>query len=297
MQVKNVIQRLTQMMPFMSEKEKKLGEFILENKHEVLSMTLKEISAKGQASEATVIRFVRKLGCEGYADFKLALSADLSASTKNEKSDLILKTILPTDTPDTVLKKISAFAVTSIQSTVGTVDPKELNLAIQLVKQTHHGHHRIYVSGMGASSTLAKQLVIKFMRLDIPVIYHEDAHIQLEAMTNITEDDLLICITTLGRSVQSHDYVDIANRKNAKVILITQFGNIELAKKATATLYVAAVENNFRFASQTALIVQSLIIDTLFMSLALEEMEELQEKIEEKNQIFEDLRYITNDFR
>lgn len=297
MQVINIISSLESIMPFLSSKEKTLGEYVLMHRHEILSLTLKDLSLKAQISEATVIRFARKLGCEGYSDFKLSLSANLSAEYYNGNSDLILDKILPTDSSDSVLKKMGAFVITSVQSTIDIIDSTELDKAIKLIQETSLNHHNIYLSGMGASSTLVKQLQIKLMRLDIPVIYYEDVHLQLESNLNMVENDLLICFTTLGKSVQSHQFIDIANKKKAKIILITQFGNQELANKATVTLFGSAVENNLRLASHTALIVQSLIVDTLFLTLALKRLPEIQEGVAEKNRIFSELGYSANDFK
>ena len=295
MQAVNIISSLESVMPFLSSKERKLGEYVLQHRSDILSLTLKDLSLQAEVSEATIIRFARKLGCEGYSDFKLSLSANLSANFYNEHSDLILDKILPKDSPDAVLKKLSAFVMTSIQSTVDIIDPEALEQAITLIRETHEQKHNIYLAGLGASSTLVKQLQIKFMRLDIPVIYYEDVHLQLESSLNMGEDDLLICFTTLGKSVQSHQYIQIANQRKTKIILITQFGNQELANKATVTLFVSAVENNLRLASHTALIVQSMIVDTLFLSLALEKLPEIQEGVAEKNRIFSELGYSMND--
>lgn len=297
MQAVNVISSLESMMPFLSSKEKKLGEYILQHRQEILSLTLKDLSLQAEVSEATVIRFARRLGCEGYSDFKLSLSANLSANFYNENSDLILDKIVSSDTPDVVLKKLSAFVMTSIQSTVDIIDSQELDAAIRLIQETNENGHKIYLSGLGASSTLVKQLQIKFMRLNIPVIYYEDVHLQLESNLNMEEDDLLICFTTLGKSVQSHQYINIANQKKAKIILITQFGNQELANKSTVTLFVSAVENNLRLASHTALIVQSMIVDTLFLSLALEDLPKIQDGVAEKNRIFSELGYNMNEHK
>lgn len=295
MQLIDIISSLESVMPFLSAKEKKLGHYVLEHRQEILQLTLKEVSLQASVSEATVIRFARRLGCEGYSDFKLSLSASLSATNGN--SDLILDKIISDDSPNTVLKKMGAFIITSIQSTIDIIDPNELEKAIKLIQKTSSENHKIYLSGMGASSSLVKQLQIKFMRLNIPAIYYEDAHLQLESTLNMTKDDLLICFTTLGKSVQSHQYINIANRKNANIILITQFGNQDLANKSDVTLFVSAVENNLRLASHTALIVQSLIVDTLFMSLALKRLPEIQKDVEEKNQIFSEMGYYVNDFK
>lgn len=291
----NIMSKLESMLPFLTGKEKRVGEFVLKHCQEVLSLALKEMAARTKVSEATIIRFCRKLGCKGYADFKLALSANLSLTHYNENSDLILEKILDGDPPGTVLKKISSFVITSIQTTVDIIDPVELDKAVRLIRETSQKNHRIYISAMGASSVLAKQMQGMFMRLMIPTIYYEDVHLQLESMLNISEDDLLICFTALGRSAQSHQYIDIANKQKAKVVLITQFGNQQLANKADATLFVSAVENNVRLISHIAVMVESLVAYTLFLSIALEDLPKIQNEVKEKNRVFMELGYTVSE--
>ena len=137
MQAVNIISSLESVMPFLSSKEKKLGEYVLNHSQEILSFTLKDLSLQAEVSEATIIRFARRLGCEGYSDFKLSLSANLSANFYNENSDMILDKIMPSDTPDAVLKKLSAFVVTSVQSTTDIIDSQELDKAIKLIRETN----------------------------------------------------------------------------------------------------------------------------------------------------------------
>ena len=59
---------------------------------------------------------------------------------------------MPTDTPDSVLKKLSAFIVTSIQSTTDIIDSQELDKAIKLIRDTNEHKRKIYLSGLGGSS-------------------------------------------------------------------------------------------------------------------------------------------------
>ena len=89
MQAVNIISSLESVMPFLSAKEKKLGNYVLTHSQEILSINLKDLSWHAEVSEATLIRFALKLGCEGYSDFKLSLSANLSANFYNENSDMI----------------------------------------------------------------------------------------------------------------------------------------------------------------------------------------------------------------
>ena len=58
------------------------------------------------------------------------------------------------------------------------------------------------------------------------------------------------------------------------------------------------MENNLRLASHTALIVQSLIVDTLFLSLALDNLPEIQEGVaENESDFFPELGYNMNDYK
>ncbi|OCN05824.1 RpiR family transcriptional regulator [Erysipelotrichaceae bacterium MTC7] len=287
----NILSKLESMMPFFSNTEKKLGNFILAQPQEILNMSTSEIAQQSQVSEATVIRFTRKLGLNGYTDFKLTLSANLNNSNLNQS---IITDMSAKDSPLDIYKKLSAFTIASIKSTEETLNDKELINAVELIHSTHRNQARIYLTGVGASSTLAMQMQVKLMRLNMNSTFFEDSHLQLESLTNITENDLLICFTTLGKSIQAYQYVEIANKKKAKVILITQFGNQKLSSKTDVTLYISSIENNLRLASQTAITVQSMVIDTLFLALALKDLNGITNDVKITNEIFKDFGYYMN---
>jgi len=287
MQKEQLLSKLESLMPFLSSTEQKLGHYILQNPQKILSMSTKELAQKSGVSEATLIRFTRKLNLNGYSEFKLMLSADLATDIPNS----VPVSVTPDDSPLEIYKKLAVFTTMSIESTAKTLKHQDLENAVEMIYQTSKRKNRIYLSGFGASSILVKELQIKFMRLNIPVIYFDDFHLQLESHLSITKDDLLICFTTLGRSVHSHQLIQIANEKLANIILITQYGNEKLAKKATITLYTSSVENNYRLASQTAIIVQSMIIDTIFLSLAAKDFSRIIEEVDETKKSFDRFGY------
>lgn len=286
----NILSKLESMMPFFSNTEKKLGTFILAHQQDILHMSTSEAAKKSGVSEATVIRFTRKLGLSGYTDFKLTMSAALQHS--NEPSSLITD-MNPDDSPFEIYKKLAAFTITSIKTTEETLNEKDLEKAVELIYSTHKKHKRIHLTGVGASSTLAAQMQIKLMRLNMTSIFFEDAHLQFESITNIQKDDLLICFTTLGKSVQAYQYIEIANQKKAKVILVTQYGNQKLAARSNVTLFISTVENNLRLASQTAITVQSMLVDTLFLALVLKDLDQIKREVEETRDIFQKFGYYT----
>lgn len=287
MHTTKILSKLKSTMPFLSNTEQKLGNYILKHSSEVLSMSTKELAAASDVSEATIIRFSRKLGAEGYKELKLQLSVDL-ASDESYSSPVDMST---GDNTLEIFKKLASFATASINSTAETLDADSLDAAVDLIYRTSKNHHQIYLSGMGMSSILAKEFQIKLMRLNIVSIFYEDIHLRLESTSLMESEDLLICFTALGKSVQNQQLIQLANKRNANVLLITQYGNTKLAEKANVTLYTSIIENNLRLISQTSFTVQSIIIDALFLGLALKDFPQIKKEVDETKHIFADLGY------
>lgn len=64
-----LLQRISDRMGSLSPKSRRIGDFILGNPRKVIFMTTRELSQAAGASEASVIRFVHRLGFPGYGDF------------------------------------------------------------------------------------------------------------------------------------------------------------------------------------------------------------------------------------
>lgn len=290
METQKILSKLKSMMPLLSTTEQRLGHYVLENPSKILSMSTKELAAESQVSEASIIRFTRKLGVSGYKSFKLQISAELAASHAHAPSPVELE---EKDNSLEIYQKLAAYAITSIESTGKTLNQHDLDEAVNLISQTAKHGDQIHLSGMGTASVLIKELQIKLMRLGIPSVYYEDIHLRFEAVALLKKGDLLICFTALGRSVQNQQLIQLASKRGANIILITQYGNAKLAEKATITLYTSTIENNFRLDSQTSITVQSIIVDTLFLSLALKELPKIKQDFEEANTLFEAINFYT----
>ena len=288
MHTTKILFKLESTMPFLSNTEQKLGNYILKHSSEVLSMSTKELALASDVSEATTIRFSRILGVDGYKELRLQLSLDLASDGSYYSSPV---DVSKEDHTLEIFKKLASFATASINSTAETLDQESLDAAVDLIAQTAQNNHRIYLSGVGTSSILAKEFQVKLMRLNIISIFFEDIHLRMESTSLMNENDLVICFTALGKSIQNQQLIQLANKRHAKVILITQYGNAKLAEKADITLYTSIIENNLRLISQTSFTVQSIIIDALFLGLALKDFSKIKEEVEETKQIFSDFGY------
>ena len=62
-----------------SAKEKRIAAYILASPREAVHPSIEELAERVGVSESTLFRFVRKLGYEGYQQFRIALATDTVA--------------------------------------------------------------------------------------------------------------------------------------------------------------------------------------------------------------------------
>lgn len=54
----------------LNETEAHVYNYIMQNKEKVLDASIRELASETHVSTATVVRFCKKLGCEGFIEFK-----------------------------------------------------------------------------------------------------------------------------------------------------------------------------------------------------------------------------------
>ena len=74
-----------------SSSEKTIAKYILDNGEDILNLSVKELAKQTYTSPATIVRLCRKLGLNGYGDFKIKYSAELQFDKKNKKRQYIYK--------------------------------------------------------------------------------------------------------------------------------------------------------------------------------------------------------------
>ncbi|SKC73109.1 MurR/RpiR family transcriptional regulator [Maledivibacter halophilus] len=281
----NILIKLISNFDSFTPAEQNLAQYIIDNKESIVDMSLNTLSVNSNVSEATVIRLTKKLGLSGYSEFKLKLSASL-VSPHDFKS---IKDIYSNDSPYEILNKITSSTCKALEFTNQIIDRPELEKAVSLISKTHKANKNIFIVALGASGIIARDLQTKFMRLGINTIYYEDMHLSLESIIGIRENDLLIVLSTLGKSMHAHHCMEIARNNDASIILITQYGNENIAA-ADIVLNTANIENNLRLTSQISRISQLVIVDTIFTSLALEN-DKIQDEVENTKRLFRKYQY------
>ncbi|WP_432205320.1 MurR/RpiR family transcriptional regulator (plasmid) [Cetobacterium somerae] len=255
-----------------TDREKLLSNFFLSNKENVIGMSAKEIGESTNTSAATVVRFSKKLGFSSLNEMKLSLTLsskaeDKSYSFKYLNNDLKTQDIIygVKDSIDNVMNK-----------TVELIDEKDLETAINLLINAKN----IYIYCVGVSSLVGLDFYYKLNRINKRCILHSDAHLQITSSVLMEKGDVAIAISYSGNTLEVLTCVENAKKKDIPVISITKASlNNELEQLSDVTLKVPFVEKLLREGAMSSRISQLAVIDMLFIGIARQNLQEIEENL------------------
>ena len=105
------------------EAEKKIADYMMEHKAEVVDMTVGELARASGTSDATVSRFCRRCGFKGFHSLKLALAREV---LEEEQMDRNVSNDIDRGDLRQSLQNILANKVAELTETVNMMDPANL---------------------------------------------------------------------------------------------------------------------------------------------------------------------------
>lgn len=243
-----------------SETEKKVSTYILNHAELIPNMTTNELATKAGVSEASVIRFAKKIGIGSFKTFKISLAQELAVKEDYITDFSILR---KKDSPYEMFQKVVHVNKNAIESTMESLDKKELEKAVDTLKNAR----KIVFFGIGGSSIAATDALNKFAKLGFEVEFNTDFHYMLSRMPFVNESDVFVAISMSGETKDVLELTRIAQKKGAKVIAITNMNKSPLYKEADIRLATPVVEKDFRIGSITSRMTQLTIVDTLYICI------------------------------
>ncbi len=251
----------------MSKTEKKIADYLLSDSNGLKPLTITEFALATGASEATIVRFAKRIGCAGYPEFKLLLA--------KEEKHIVNKSIEDTDDFMNMYSKISDDAYASITKT-------KVNLNNQLFEDSFNlinNSKKIILMGVGESYVMSLDFYHKLLRLGYSVYISLDSHFEVISSCQSDENTVIIAITHSGYTRDIYEAITIAKKKGAKVITITSDIKSPIAKESNIVLCTDSDETNYRVLGLTSRYSQLVIFDTLY-SYAVIHKEQAKENIE-----------------
>lgn len=246
-----------------SDKERVVAEYILAHPSEAVHPSIEELAASIGVSVSTLLRFVKKLGYDGYQQFRIALATEALAPEARYYEASI------TDSEDPVEIVFSA-ARNALEMTAKLLDRKALWDTARAACQAD----MVYLFGLGGSGVVAIDAVHKLIRSGIRCQTAQDYHLQLMMASQTSPRDFALVISNTGANKDTLAIVDQLKKSGCSFAAITTYPRSPLARVADHVLISAAPGAAIISEAFSARIAHLAIVDAIYVAV----METLKER-------------------
>lgn len=257
----NVFQRITQEYYQLTASEKKLANYVVANGQRTQSMSISELAGECAVAEATITRFCRRMGYQGYSAFRLAIAA--SAVTRPSDADLLSGEIHADDTVPILCRKLAGAEIDAITETQALIQPERIQAAADLLLSAD----RVMCMGQGASMLMAEEAAHLFTTVFSGFFPVSDSHMQVITTSKLTERDAILAFSYSGATKELLDILRVAKAQKVPTLLVTRYCGSPGAAQADLVLQCGSTEGPLQLGSIAARIAQLYLVDVLFSEM------------------------------
>jgi RpiR family transcriptional regulator, carbohydrate utilization regulator len=254
-----ILRRIIALRSSLSPAEARVADAVLAAPAWIVQSALSAVAARARVSDPTVIRFCRSLGLDGYQTFRLRLAHSLGSG-----ASFLHRDVDRNDSVADLAAKVFERAARTLRDVSGQLAPDRLEAAIALLAAAR----RIEFYGLGSSGIVAADARHKFFRLGLQAAAYADAHVQGMAAAMLAPRDVVVAISSTGRTIDLIASVELAREAGADVIAIAPPGS-PLAQRCSVPLAIAVDEDTDIHTPMTTRLAQLTLIDALSIGVAL----------------------------
>ena len=263
----NILSKIELSSHDFSRTENKLAQYIISSTKEILYLSLAEVAMQSGVSEATVIRFARKIGLKGFQDLKLHLAHEVLSGPETIQED-----VKRGDSPGNVFAKVFSEHRQTLEDTINILKNTNIQRAVDILSTARE----IIFVGVGTSSPNTEDAYNKFFRAGFSCSVFTDSHLQVMKASLMDRDDVLVVISHSGSTKDPIETVEVAKSIGAKTIAITNYSKSPLTKAVDVVLHTASPEVKYRSEAMASRIAQVAIVDALLTCLAFRNLDRVE---------------------
>lgn len=236
-----------------SPTEQTIARYLISKKEQVLKMSIRQIAKETFSSPSTIVRFCRKLGTNGFREFKILYSAQLM---QNTESITDIDYNVPFSQADSYLeisKKLCELHCASVTETYHLLSNKTLEEAVDLI--TSSKRFFVFYHGHGYTSSLSFQN--KLLRININPLFSPIQSEQYHLANQTDDNDCSLIISYNGNKTFPNEIRKILEKRGSKIIAITANNESVLSKGCNLLIPLPFYEDSYtrltNFSSQTSI--------------------------------------------
>ncbi len=240
--------------------QKTLGDYICDHFSSIEGMQINILAERSGVSTPTVSRFVKYLGYENYRAFQVEVA---KSEVKNKHISLKgYSAIKETDGTDSICHKIFEANIQTLRDTLAIIDYELLEQAADLIVKAK----QLVIFAQGRSAVTANSIRLRLFRLGITCTFYADTHEAAIASSLMKKGDIVMAVSTFGRSKSVLSSMRRAAQNGAKVIGVTSYDNTPLEKICHITLKTVDNEPvDFGLEPSCSTVTQMVMLDCLYI--------------------------------
>ena len=249
----------------MGKSEKRVADWLFSHSGEILPYSISDLASMCESSEATIVRFSKRLGCTGYQDLKIALA-------REHDKKVIAPTITADDDCFSIFEKVCNDAYMSLERTKKTLSPEAMSAAVRAIADSG----RVVLIGLGTSAQVAEDASNKLLRAGYNSVAYADTHMQAIAVSQLRRGDTVIGISQSGASKDIVESMKVAKSRGARTIAITSRERSPIARLSEIVLLTDTEETRHSTLGLNSHLARLVVIDALCYKLVYENVEHAQ---------------------
>ena len=189
--------------------EAKVADFILKNPAQALEANVSETAELSGVSDATVVRFCKRIGYAGFYQMKIQLSHDMGKNLNAGRAERA-------DAQDSAQERVRSIG-NNIEIISKHVDTELMKKCAALISQSN----TVFVIGNGYAKIIAYDIIYRLTRMGIRCSGGGYAETDFENLYMGQENDVAIFISRSGEDKKSYNEMELAKKKGIITISLT----------------------------------------------------------------------------
>jgi DNA-binding MurR/RpiR family transcriptional regulator len=272
--------------PNLSPKQRRLARYFIDHEDVVAFASTSQIAEQTGASAATVVRFCRALGYEGYPDLQAAIRSQLPQyRTAVQK---LAERITNGNLTENLPAQIAQANVNNIQKTLSQVSDSVLADVVAAIIRARRV--RIFGNGLSAAAAIFAEYALSMLGFAVRA-YTDGGVSQLMEISRLTDQDLVIVISVWRYLRDTVEAAEAARAAGATCLALTDSPVAPVATLADHVL-ITNIEGALHSRSLSGILS---LIDLISAAIVAERPQESMESLQRLDAFYQEFDMLLSD--
>lgn len=245
------------MIPSLTATERIIAEYFLTFTTISKDTTITQVAEHLHVSNALIVKVAKKIGYDGFKEFKSALIHSHGESTHTPQ-------ILDAeDDCAQIVQKVLNNSINALKEALSFSSVPNIEQAARTLLNAK----RITLMAVGGTSVIAEDFHHKLLRIGIHSHVPKDYHMMIMSASLMTQEDAVMVISHSGQTVDLLDAAREVKKSGAKLITVTNNYTAELTQISDIAIFAPASPEPILGKNGTARLIKLALIDCLYATI------------------------------